>query len=178
MTPQKPNNTSLKVTSAVVVIIAVVMLSIASSITKAQQSTQSGIVSLPPTTTSATTSMPTTTTTTPTDTTATPATPSSTSSGYKDGTYSATSDYYVPHGYEEIQVSLMIKNGIVTDSSVKNSENNRESAQYQQAFTSSYKSYVTGKNISGLNLSYVAGASDTTQGFDDAVSKIQSQAKA
>jgi uncharacterized protein with FMN-binding domain len=178
MSPQKPNNTKLKVTSAVVVIVAVVMLTIASTITKAQQSTQSAIISTP------TTSSPTSTTST---STAAPATTSSqsssttsasTSSGYKDGTYTATSDYYVPHGYEEIQVSLTLKNGIITDSSIQNSEGNGESAQYQEAFASRYKSYVTGKSISGLNLSYVAGASDTTQGFNDAVSQIQNQAKA
>lgn len=167
MTPQKPNNTKLKVTSAVVVIVAVVMLTIASTVTKAQQST-SAIISTPV----KTSTVSTTTTTQPASTT----TPS-TSSGYKDGTYTATTDYYVPHGYEEIKVSLTLKNGIITDSSIQNSEGDRESAQYQEAFASRYKSYVTGKNISGLNLSYVAGASDTTQGFNDAVSQIQNQAK-
>lgn len=176
MPPQKPNNTKLKVTSAVVVIIAVAMLAMASAATKAQQSTRSGIVSSPVASPVATTT-PTTTAADSTQTTSATSTASS-SSGYKDGTYTAKSDYYVPHGTEEIQVSLTIKNGIVTDSSVQNSEGNRESALYQQAFTSSYKSYVTGKNISDLNLSYVAGASDTTQGFDDAVAQIQTQAKA
>src|SRR5690348_1376783 len=30
---------------------------------------------------------------------------------YKDGTYNATSDYFVPHGQEEIKVNLTLKNG-------------------------------------------------------------------
>jgi uncharacterized protein with FMN-binding domain len=175
MSPQKPNNTTLKVTSAIVVTIAVVMLSIASTVTKAQPSTQSGIISRP--TTSATTTPNTTTVTATTPPAASTGT-TSPSSGYKDGTYTAISDYYVPRSSEEIQVSLTLKNGVVTDSSIQNSEGDRQSAQYQRAFASSYKSYVTGKNIADINLSYVAGASDTTQGFNDAVSQIQTQAKA
>ncbi len=172
MPPQKPNNTKLKVTSAIVVTVAVVMLVIANTVTKAQQPTQSAVMSSPTTTSSTT---PSTTATTPT--TSTPTT-TTTSSTYKDGTYSATSSYYVPHGTEEIQVSLTIKNGVVTDSNITNSENDRESAQFQESFASEYKSQVVGKNISGLNLSYIAGASDTTQGFNDAVTKIQSEAQA
>ena len=172
----KPNNTKLKVTSAIVVSFAVVMLLIASTVTKGQQSAQSGIVAATPASSSVSMTTPAATAAPPT-TPATPAASTATSSGYIDGTYTATSSYYVPRSTESIQVSLTLKNGIITDSSIKNSESNRESAQYQQSFASIYKSYVTGKNISGLNLSYVAGASDTTQGFDDAMSKIQNQAK-
>ena len=79
---------------------------------------------------------------------------------------------------ESIQVNLTLKNGVVTDVSIQNSESDRESAAYQQDFASAYKSYVVGKQISGLRLGNVAGASDTTQGFDDAVSKIATQAQA
>lgn len=98
-------------------------------------------------------------------------------SSYKDGTYSASSSYYVPHGQESIQVTLTLKNGVVTDSSVTNSETNYESASYQEGFAQEYKSYVIGKNIKDVQLSYVAGASDTTNGFNDAVNSIMSQAQ-
>lgn len=103
---------------------------------------------------------------------------SSTTTGYKDGTYSAASNYYVPHGTEEIQVSVTLKNGVIASSSVTNSESNRDSAQFQESFAAAYKHYVVGKNISGLSLSTISGASDTTQGFNDALSKIASQAQA
>lgn len=101
-----------------------------------------------------------------------------TSGTYKDGTYSATNDYYVPHGTEEIKVTLSVKDGIVTGSSVENSESDHDSARYQEDFAAEYKSYVVGKKLSGIHLSYVAGASDTTQAFNDALSDIQNQAKA
>lgn len=100
------------------------------------------------------------------------------SSSYKDGTYTADAQYYVPHGYEDIKVTLTVANGVVTNSSIANSENSRDSAAYQQNFAAEYKSQVVGKSLNSISLSYVAGASDTTQGFNDAVSQIQSQAKA
>lgn len=102
---------------------------------------------------------------------------SASTTSYKDGTYSATSNYYVPHGVESIKVTLTLKSGVVTDSTIANSESDRESQRYQQGFAQSYKSYVVGKNISDVKLSYVAGASDTTSGFNDAVDSIITQSQ-
>lgn len=104
---------------------------------------------------------------------------SSSFSGYKDGTYTASSNYYVPHGSESIQVTLTVQNGVVTNSSINNSENDGESARFQEEFAADYKRYVVGQKLSSVsNLSIIAGASDTTQGFDDAVSQIISKAQA
>lgn len=100
------------------------------------------------------------------------------SSGYKNGTYDAGSAYYVPDGNENIQVSLTLENGLITDAAIRNSEGDSTSAIYQQYFESQYKSYVIGQKISGLRLSVIAGASDTTQGFNDAISQIASKAQA
>lgn len=99
------------------------------------------------------------------------------SNSYKDGSYSATADYYVPHGDESIEVNLTLQNGVITAASIQNSENDRESAFFQEDFVSAYKSYVVGKSISGLQLNVVSGASDTTQGFNDALSQIASKAQ-
>ncbi len=96
---------------------------------------------------------------------------------YTDGTYSASSDYYVPNGYEHIKVQVSLQNGVVKNASIRNSQGDPESAHFQQDFASVYKSYVIGQKIDNLNLSYVAGASDTTQGFNDALNKIISQAQ-
>ncbi len=125
-------------------------------------------------------------TTTPTDSTGTPApagtttpSPATASSGaYKNGTYTASSSYGVPHGSEDIQVKITLKDGVITASSVQNSENDHDSARYQEDFTSVYQSSVIGKNISGLQIDVIAGASDTTDGFNQALSQIASQAKA
>ncbi|HVV25959.1 MAG TPA: hypothetical protein VHC21_02925 [Candidatus Saccharimonadales bacterium] len=108
-----------------------------------------------------------------------PSTANTANSGtYKDGTYTASSDYSVPHSDESIEVSLTLKNGVVTDTSIKNSESDGTSAEFQEEFAADYKSYVIGKPISSLRLSVIAGASDTTDGFNDAVQQIASKAQA
>jgi uncharacterized protein with FMN-binding domain len=112
------------------------------------------------------------------DTSATTSTTSTNASSYKDGTYTASSDYYVPHGTEDIKVTLTIKDGVVTDSSIVNSESDHDSATFQEEFASAYKSRVVGQKIAGLQLGSISGASDTTEGFNNAVNQIQSQAQA
>jgi uncharacterized protein with FMN-binding domain len=131
-------------------------------------------------TTSAATDNATTPTSDTSSTSTSTATPTTTTnaSGYKDGTYTASSDYYVPHGDETIEVSLTVSNGVIVNASVQNSEGDNESARYQEDFASVYKSHVVGKKISGLQLGTIAGASDTTQGFDDALTQIASKARA
>jgi len=128
---------------------------------------------------SSTTTVPTTPATNPVSSGAgsTSSSNSTPTSGYKDGTYTATSDYYVPHGQEEIQVKLSLQGGTITTVSIQNSENDFTSAQYQEEFAAEYKNYVVGKKINSVQLSFVAGASDTTQAFDDALNKIASQAQ-
>jgi hypothetical protein len=89
-----------------------------------------------------------------------------------------SSDYFVPHGNESIKVSLTLKDGVVTSSNVQNSEGDPDSARFQEDFASSYKSFVVGKKISDVRLGAIAGASDTAQGFNDALEQITSQAQA
>lgn len=109
--------------------------------------------------------------------TPTPARSGGSSGTYKDGTYTATASYRVPHSAEAIRVSLTLKNGAITAASVQNSEGDRESAEYQREFTARYKSHVVGQKIDSLNLNVIAGASDTTEGFNQAVSQISQQAQ-
>lgn len=124
-----------------------------------------------------TTSSTNTETSNATDTTTT-ANSSTTSGTVKDGTYSASNSYTVPHGTEEIHVSVTLKNGVITDASVQNSESDFDSKQYQEEFTAGYKTKVVGKKISGLQISVIAGASDTTDGFNEALSEIAAKAEA
>ena len=174
MYPNKPNNSKQKAVASVLTLLAVVI--IAGSVSAYSHKNAANTV--------ATSSSPATTTsgqaTTPGTTASTSTTSATTSSSgsYKDGTYSATSDYYVPNGNESIKVTLTVANGVVTNSQVMNSEYDRESAFYQEEFASQYKRSVVGKKLSDIQLSYVAGASDTTQGFDDALSQIRNQAQA
>jgi uncharacterized protein with FMN-binding domain len=103
---------------------------------------------------------------------------SSATDTYADGTYTATSDYFVPSGQQSIEVKLTLSGDTITAASIQNSESDPTSSMFQQDFASQYKSYVIGQKISSLQLSVIAGASDTTQGFTNAVSQIETKAKA
>jgi uncharacterized protein with FMN-binding domain len=133
-------------------------------------------------TTSDSTEAPTTseTTPTPTDTTATTTDTDTTtnSSGFKDGTYSATGDYSTPEGTENIKVNVTLKDGVVTDTSAVASMKSRDSKEYAGQFVANYKPLVVGKNIASIKLSRVSGSSLTSQGFNDAIDQIETQAKA
>jgi uncharacterized protein with FMN-binding domain len=123
--------------------------------------------------------------TTPTDTPAATDTPTATSnatatpssSGYKDGSYSATATYRVPHGSESIGVTLTVKNGTVTGSSLQQSMSDRESQRYQEDFAAEYQAYVVGQKLSSLNVPVVAGASDTSDAFNQAANQITQKAQ-
>lgn len=127
--------------------------------------------------TATSTETPSTTTSTTQSTTA-----SSNSNGYKDGSYSATASYSVPHGYSnDITVKLTLANGVVsavtTDNSYSSSD--RESGMYIDAFENAIESAVVGKSLDSLtSLGRVGGASLTTYAFDDAITTIANQAKA
>ena len=99
-------------------------------------------------------------------------------SNYKDGTYSATGSYLSPGGRESIQLSVTIKDGVITDTTLQTEPNTQESEQYQNQFSNNYKGLVVGKKINGLSLSRVAGSSLTSNGFNDALDEIRSDARA
>lgn len=101
------------------------------------------------------------------------------SSGYKDGTYTATAQYYVPHGSNDITVKVTIKDGVITAIDDSNNYADRESAAYINSFNQTISGKVVGKALSSVaSLSRVGGASLTTEGFDTAIQDIMSQAQA
>jgi uncharacterized protein with FMN-binding domain len=101
-------------------------------------------------------------------------------SGYKDGTYSAEGSYDTPEGGrgEKLTVTLVIKDGVVTDSTLLQTAADQKSVLYQEVFASGYKEFVTGKKISDVHIDVVSGSSLTGKGFNEAVAKIATQAKA
>jgi len=118
-------------------------------------------------------------------TTATPATTTSSSSsatsssGYKDGTYKATANYYVPHGAtNSLTASVTISGGKVSSVTVNNNYSDQESSMYIDSFVSAVQNAVVGKGVDGLSPSRIGGASLTTQAFDDALATIRTDAKA
>lgn len=114
--------------------------------------------------------------TSPSSSTSTSPSPSETA--YKDGSYSATGTYNSPGGDESIDVNVTLASGTITAVSVTPHANVDEASDYQNQFVSGYKSQVVGKKISDVNLSRVAGSSLTSIGFNSAIDKIESQAKA
>lgn len=118
-----------------------------------------------------------TSTSTTTQTATTPA-DTATSTTYKDGTYNATGSYSSPGGRESIELTVTLKDGIITSTSLVADATNGDAKDYQAEFASSYKDLVVGKNVDRVSLSRVAGSSLTSNGFNDALDQIKTDAKA
>lgn len=117
---------------------------------------------------------------TPTDsgTTNTPTTPVvADNKKYKDGTYTASGTYTTPEGRENISVTLVIKDDVVTSATFTGSTNEKASEKYQSLFNDGFKTEVIGKSIDSISLTVVNGSSLTPKGFMDALAKIKTQAK-
>lgn len=105
------------------------------------------------------------------------ATSTSTSAIYNDGTYTASADYSVPHGYQNsIDISVTIANDIITAVSTDNDYSDNESGMYIDAFESDLEGEVVGQLLSEVSFSRIGGASLTTDGFNEALELVQSAA--
>jgi uncharacterized protein with FMN-binding domain len=97
-------------------------------------------------------------------------------SGYRDGTYTATSSYRTPGGTQSIRVTLVISGGTIVDSTVTGLASGKTSQAFQQDFIANYQPFVTGRKLDQLNLTKVSSSSLTPNGFNRAVANIQGQA--
>lgn len=97
---------------------------------------------------------------------------------YQDGTYEAEGSYGTPGGQESVDVKLTLRDGKVSDVTVRGNSGGGESEEYQAKFISGYKQLVVGKPIDGVVLDRVAGSSLTSDGFNDALERIKEQAAA
>ncbi len=103
----------------------------------------------------------------------------STSSGtYTDGSYDAEANFQTPDGVDAITVNVTLKDGIITSVNADTQSNSRESQQYDDAFLARYQGEVEGKTIDEVQLRRVAGASLTSNGFNDALDEIRQNANA
>ncbi|MDB5175188.1 MAG: uncharacterized protein JWM81_46 [Candidatus Saccharibacteria bacterium] len=101
----------------------------------------------------------------------------STSTAYKDGTYTETGTYTSPGGTESLKVTVTLAGGVVTDTSAVGSKRSDDSTFYAGQFIDNYKSLVVGKKISDIKLSKVSGSSLTPIGFNAALTKIKTDAQ-
>lgn len=101
-------------------------------------------------------------------------TPSTT---YRNGSFSATGSYSSPGGNQTITIEVTIKDDVVVASSAQSGATDEESDEFQDKFISGYKQHVVGKKVDSVSLSRVSGSSLTSQGFNNALSKIRTQAR-
>ncbi len=96
---------------------------------------------------------------------------------YRDGTYTVEGNYTSPGGDEKIEVTLVLENDIITDVTVNPLATLPISVNMQGQFIAGVKEQVLGKKLNEVNLTKVSGSSLTPKGWNDAVAKIQAQAK-
>jgi hypothetical protein len=118
--------------------------------------------------------------TTPVPTPVTTPTPTSIAStnDFRNGTYLARTTYKTPdRDTYTMDVSVTVANDVITATDITfDSRALRDS--YVKRFDSSYGSTVIGKDLGTVSLSRVAGASLTTNAFNNALASIKSQAGA
>ena len=98
-------------------------------------------------------------------------------SGYKDGTYTASSRYHVPHGgTNTMSATVTIASGRITAVKTNDTYTDGESAMYVDSFDTSANSSVVGTSLANASFSRIGGASLTTSAFDSVLDTIRTQA--
>jgi len=97
---------------------------------------------------------------------------------YKDGTYSADGNYVSPNGNETVGVELTLAGGAVTGVKITPHPTNPNTRKFQGEFAGGIQSQIVGKKLDDIKVSKVAGSSLTSGGFNQAVEKIKSEARA
>lgn len=102
-----------------------------------------------------------------------------TAGSYKDGTYTTTQSYAVPHGdSNSLTVTVTIASGKITAVTIDDTYNDHDSAEYVSSFESSVKGVIVGQSIGSTSPSRIGGASLTSSAFYDALDTIATEAKA
>lgn len=104
--------------------------------------------------------------------------PAASATAYRNGTYTSTGSYVSPGGNEQIEVTLVLKDDVITSATVRSLAVNPTSKIMQGKFISGVQAAVVGKKITDVTLTHVSGSSLSPKGWNDAVLKIQAQAKA
>jgi len=98
---------------------------------------------------------------------------------YKDGTYVVELAYYAWLDlYEPMQTSITLKDGIIVAAEQKyDTIDYSHSYDYQRHFDSLYKDVVIGMPIAETPIARVGQASETTDGFNEALAAIKQEAR-
>jgi uncharacterized protein with FMN-binding domain len=95
---------------------------------------------------------------------------------YTDGSYTADGSYLAPSGTETITLELTIANDVVTDVTVTPHATDPRATEFQSQFAAGISDEIVGTDIDQLSVSRVAGSSLTSQGFNEALAQIKSEA--
>lgn len=99
------------------------------------------------------------------------------STSYNNGTYTATKSYRVPEGgTNTITATVSISDDKISSVQTQNDYVHHESERYTSSFASQISSEASGQPIT-TSYSRVAGASLTTEAFNQALGDIANQAK-
>jgi uncharacterized protein with FMN-binding domain len=101
-----------------------------------------------------------------------------TSSEFKDGTYTATGNYVSPGGPRNVDVSITLKDGVITAADFTGHATDPNSKRFQGEFKDNFKPLVVGKSLDEVSLTKVAGSSLSPKGFMDALDEIKSESQA
>ncbi len=85
---------------------------------------------------------------------------------------SETVSYQSPGGLDQMDIWVVITDGIIASVTVTPKWSNDTSTQYQKGFAAEVAKKVVGKNAKSLQLSAIAGASLTTAAFEKFVQSI------
>jgi|GEM_PF-4542033 len=99
-------------------------------------------------------------------------------SEYKDGIYTADGSYDADDGdvHEDIDFRFGVREGKVTSLELVGEPGHPISKHHQEDFMEEMPGQVVGKDLKGLTVEAVSGASDTTTGFRKALEDVKRQA--
>lgn len=110
--------------------------------------------------------------------TASPSSPTTSSgSEFRDGEYVARGSFGTPDGPKSISIKVSLRQNLVRNATVLSGNEASSAKPYTTLFRNGFKPYVVGKDIAGLKLAKISGASLTTKGFNRAIQDIRAQAQ-
>lgn len=82
-----------------------------------------------------------------------------------DGTYSGSATYEAPGGPQQIDVTVVLTDGVVTGVRVDPAATNATSRRFQERFASAVVDQVVGRPLDEVGVDRLAGSSSTGAGF-------------
>ncbi|MEJ7648731.1 MAG: FMN-binding protein [Nakamurella sp.] len=96
---------------------------------------------------------------------------------FRDGDYASTGRYLTPGGNESIEVTLRVRDGVITAATSRTEALSPTARQFQEQFRVAIAAQVVARPLSSVSVDVVAGASLTSSGFNDALTRIRTEAR-